>query len=216
MRVCQTKKDLTGFRFPNSHTDEEDTRGRKGLNMRHRHILTAVAVFFLILVTAMPATEAYILIGDVLNTAGGRASSVSYQLGYSVGQTVVGLSQGETYSEWAGFWGGTSWGQATLTPRESRTAMPQNFLLHQNYPNPFNPRTHISYRLPEACRVFLYIYNVKGQLVNRLLDQYQMSGEHTITWDGRDGSGIPVASGVYFYRLTAGSFQSVRKMLLLK
>ena len=184
--------------------------------MRHRHILSAVAFFFLILATDIPATGSYVLIKDILSTAGGRASSDSYRLGYSIGQTVAGFSQGENRAEWAGFWGGTSWRQATFAPHDNRAARPQNYLLHQNYPNPFNPRTHISYQLPEPCRVSLCIYNVKGQLVTRLLDQYQMSGEHTIIWDGRDGCGIPVSSGVYFYRLTAGSFQSVRKMLFLK
>lgn len=175
-----------------------------------------LAILLLSLATGAPAAGDYVLIKDVLGTTGGRAMSNNYSLGYSVGQTVTGTSQGGSHAEWAGFWGSISWGQATFSRHDQPAAQPQKYLLHQNYPNPFNPRTHISYRLPEAEQVSLCIYNVRGQLVKRLVDQYQLSGEHAVIWDGRDGCGIPVASGVYFYRLTAGSFRAVRKMLLLK
>jgi len=184
--------------------------------MRNGKVLSALAVFLLSLAMSAPAMSDYILTKDVLTSAGGQVSSASYLLGYSVGQTVAGFSQGESHAEWAGFWGGGSWGQATSAPEEIRAVRPQEYLLHQNYPNPFNPRTHITYQLPQAGQVSLCIYNVRGQLVIRLMDQYQLSGEHSATWDGRDGYGIPVASGIYFCHLTAGPFQAVRKMLFLK
>ena len=185
--------------------------------MRKGTVLSILAVFLFSLAMGGPAMSEYVLIRDVLNTSGGQASSASYLLGYSVGQATVGFSQGESHAEWAGFWGGSSWGQTTLAPQhESITATPQKYLLHQNYPNPFNPRTHITYQLPQAGQVSLCIYNVRGQLVNRLMDQHQSSGEHSATWDGRDGYGAPVASGIYFCHMTAGPFHAVRKMLLLK
>jgi hypothetical protein len=184
--------------------------------MINTKVLPAVAIVLLSLTMAATATGNYILLKDILATAGGRASSDSYLLGYSVGQTAVGYCQGHSHVEWAGFWGGLPWGPATFVPQQTPQIGPQKYMLHQNYPNPFNPQTHISYQLSQAGQVSLCIYNIKGQLVKRLLDQYQQSGEHSITWDGRDAYGIPVASGVYFYRLSAGRFQEVRKMLLLK
>jgi hypothetical protein len=174
------------------------------------------ATCLMILAMTAPAAGKYVLIKDVWSTAGGQVSSASYLLGYSLGQTITGLSQGEDHTEWAGFWGNTSWGQATLASQDRPAARPQRYLLHQNYPNPFNPETHIVYQVPEAGMVSLCIYNVRGQLVRRLEDRYQRSGEHAVTWDGRDGYGIAAASGVYFYSLTAGSFRATRKMLLLK
>jgi hypothetical protein len=192
------------------------TAKKQGRNMKNKTWLLVVAFLCLNLTMAASASGEYVLIRDVLATAGGQASSASYLLDYSVGQTIVGASQGCSHTEWAGFWGGSPSGQPTFAAEEMQVTVPSKYLLHQNYPNPFNPQTHIAYRLPEANHVSLSIYNVRGQLVNRLVDQYQLPGEHEAIWNGQDVYGTPVASGVYFYRLTAGSFQQVRKMLLLK
>jgi hypothetical protein len=88
--------------------------------------------------------------------------------------------------------------------------------LSQNVPNPFNPTTTIRFSLPASERVGLAIYSADGRLVRMLVDGVQPRGTHDITWDGRDGAGNPVGSGVYFYRLTAGKFTDSRKMVLLK
>jgi len=88
--------------------------------------------------------------------------------------------------------------------------------LAQNYPNPFNPETDISYNLPQGCHVKLSVFNIMGQKVRTLVDEYQTAGHKTVQWDGRDHIGEEVASGVYFYRLQAGEYSQVRKMLMLK
>jgi hypothetical protein len=88
--------------------------------------------------------------------------------------------------------------------------------LHKNYPNPFNPTTTINYSLKENVKVSLKIYNIKGQLVKTLVNDIKPAGEHSIIWDGRDYNGNRVSSGIYFYKLKAGDFQKVRKMILLK
>ncbi len=90
-------------------------------------------------------------------------------------------------------------------------AAPKDYALFQNYPNPFNPATTIHYTLPEAGRVRLTVYNALGQQVARLVDLRQEAGAYSVTWDARD-----FASGVYYYRLEAGSFREVRKLVLLK
>jgi len=89
--------------------------------------------------------------------------------------------------------------------------LPTEFALSQNYPNPFNPTTLIKYELPLDCQVRLDIYNVVGQRVATLVDGEQSPGYKTATWNAQH-----LASGVYFYKLTAGDFTSIRKMLLLK
>ncbi len=96
-------------------------------------------------------------------------------------------------------------------------ALPQHFALQQNYPNPFNPVTAISYQLSAVSQVQLAIYNVIGQKVKTLVNERKAAGSYTVTWDGRDDTGEPVASGVYVYRLKAkGGFVAARKMILLR
>ncbi|MEW6049465.1 MAG: FlgD immunoglobulin-like domain containing protein [Candidatus Zixiibacteriota bacterium] len=96
------------------------------------------------------------------------------------------------------------------------SGLPQNFDLKQNYPNPFNPSTEISFDLPVASKVELTVYNVLGQQVRTLVNEEMTAGSHVATWDGRATDGNQVASGVYFYRISAERFEMTKKMLLLK
>ena len=94
---------------------------------------------------------------------------------------------------------------------------PVTYQLNQNYPNPFNPSTIISYQVPnDGEQVRLEIYNLNGQLVRVLLDKEEAAGEYQITWDGRSDNGSRVATGMYLYRIKAGSFVSVKKMIMVK
>lgn len=85
-----------------------------------------------------------------------------------------------------------------------------------NYPNPFNPSTTISYSLPENSSVRVDIYNIKGQLVKTLVNQTMLAGTHSVTWDGKDGQGRSVSSGVYFCRMSLPNKVLTNKMLLMK
>lgn len=88
--------------------------------------------------------------------------------------------------------------------------------LRQNYPNPFNPYTTISYDLSSLNHVLLAIFDVHGRVVRKLIDAVQPAGRHALIWDGADGGGRPLASGVYFFRLqSAGQLES-RRMVLLR
>jgi hypothetical protein len=108
-------------------------------------------------------------------------------------------------------------GDSVLTGVDSdEGGVPQSYRLLQNYPNPFNPNTTIRYELPQQSKVHLAVYNIRGQLVRVLFDGSRPLGPHEVTWDGKDASGTLVASGVYFYRLTAGTFVQTKKMVLLK
>lgn len=94
--------------------------------------------------------------------------------------------------------------------------LPYHFYLDRNHPNPFNPSTEIPYGLRQSCRVELTIYNLLGQEVRTLVNSDQAAGNYRVTWDGRNRHGHSVSSGVFLYRLTAGSFTAVRKMILIK
>ena len=94
--------------------------------------------------------------------------------------------------------------------------IPKEYALSQNYPNPFNPITKMNYQLPKRSRVIISIYNIIGQEVRTLLNEDQDYGVHSITWNGVDQYGKAMATGVYFARMSTGSFSQTKKMLLLK
>jgi hypothetical protein len=93
--------------------------------------------------------------------------------------------------------------------------VPQEFALMQNYPNPFNPSTKIQYSLEKAAQVTLKIYNVLGNEVATLVNDRQEAGNYTVPFNSNKGT-RGLSSGVYFYRLEAGSFVSTRKLVLIK
>ncbi len=95
-------------------------------------------------------------------------------------------------------------------------AVPTQYSLHQNYPNPFNPVTDIMFDIPNAGPVELVIYNLMGQKVRTLVKGDISIGYHSIRWNGLGDNGTPVATGMYFYQITAGNFHATKKMVLLK
>jgi len=93
-----------------------------------------------------------------------------------------------------------------------------DIILHHNKPNPFNPVTTISYSIPagQSRHVTLSVYDIRGSLVSKLVDRHQSTGYYTALWNGTDDTGNTVSSGVYIYKLQAGSFTKVRKMMLVR
>jgi hypothetical protein len=89
--------------------------------------------------------------------------------------------------------------------------IPNDYVLYNNYPNPFNAVTTIDYQLPVDCKVKLVIYNLLGQKVETLIDGYLEAGRYSVTWDAS-----AAASGIYFYKLSAGGKVFTRRMTLLK
>jgi len=98
-----------------------------------------------------------------------------------------------------------------VTRIEEELSLPQSFNLSQNYPNPFNPSTKIKFAVPKESNVNLSIYNVLGELVSKLVNEEKSSGIYEVEWNA-----IELASGIYFYRLQAGSFVETKKMVLMK
>ena len=98
-----------------------------------------------------------------------------------------------------------------ITAVKDVTLLPSEFSLSQNYPNPFNPTTTISYDIPKKSFVSLKVYDVLGRVIKTLVHQEQSAGNYRVTFNADN-----LASGVYFYRLIAGNFVRIRKMMLLK
>lgn len=93
---------------------------------------------------------------------------------------------------------------------------PSAYALNQNYPNPFNPSTTIRFQLPQEQKVKLQIFDITGALVKTLLQEAISAGTKEVVWDGTNQTGVKVASGMYLYRLEAGSFVATKKLVLLK
>ncbi|NQT27677.1 T9SS type A sorting domain-containing protein [candidate division KSB1 bacterium] len=106
-------------------------------------------------------------------------------------------------------------------PRETRVKKethvhPGHYSLYQNFPNPFNPTTEIKFSLPAPADINLSIYNVQGQLVQTLLNEYISQGQYIAQWDGTNLEGNSVPSGIYFYKLKTPETQLTNRMVLLK
>ena len=157
----------------------------------------------------------------------GFASPEMYSNLTSAQQVVNGLQPSASY-----FWrvtskdgnGNLSWYSNTgvfktasqLTGFDEDNITPENFSLEQNYPNPFNPATVINFTLPEQKFVTLRIFDMLGREVRTLISGSIEKGHYSVTWDGRNSSGLSVTSGAYIYRISAGDYISSRKMLLLR
>jgi len=106
--------------------------------------------------------------------------------------------------------------QLTEVEDDESSGLPSQYALSQNYPNPFNPGTTIEFDLARRSDVCVEVINVLGERVRNLVETSLPAGVHTVEWDGKNDNGHSVATGVYFYRITAGDFTETKKMLLLK
>jgi hypothetical protein len=109
---------------------------------------------------------------------------------------------------WTYTWNGNKWEVTGVTDRNQTV---NSYKLEQNYPNPFNPSTSIRYSIVQPGKVVLKVYDILGREITTLINQYQVVGNYTVNFDASK-----LASGVYFYRIESGAFQSVKKMMLLK
>jgi hypothetical protein len=101
--------------------------------------------------------------------------------------------------------------QTTLTAINGELSKATDFSLEQNYPNPFNPTTTITFYLPKSSMVTLKVYNIMGEEITTLVSETYAAGKHEYKWDATN-----MPSGLYFYRIKAGSFTDLKKMILMK
>ena len=88
--------------------------------------------------------------------------------------------------------------------------------LEGNFPNPFNPVTTIKFALSASEHVSLAVYDISGRMVKELVNDRMIAGDHEVIWDGKNNSGTKAASGVYFYKMSAGDYSATDKMVMLK
>ena len=113
---------------------------------------------------------------------------------------------------WVGCTSGTIYGYSAPDEiKNNITSSTTNYILEQNYPNPFNPITVISYSLLVNTHVLLKVFDVIGQEIATLVDEFQNAGNHKVLFSNNRLSG-----GIYFYKIFAGDFIDVKKMILLK
>ena len=108
-------------------------------------------------------------------------------------------------------WRGLSGSGAVMDKADQLAAAPQLYQLLQNHPNPFNPRTTIEFSLPTSERVLLRVFDLRGRQVDLLADGVFAAGRHEVVWAPQG-----IASGVYYYKLQAGSYEETRRMTLMK
>ena len=94
--------------------------------------------------------------------------------------------------------------------------IPIEYALYQNYPNPFNPATTIQYSISHSGTISLEIFNLLGQKIKTIVNEFQPIGTYSIRWDGKSDDNKITASGIYYYRLRANEFISTKKMLFIK
>ena len=153
--------------------------------------------------------------GEILRTTDGGITWVQQLSDYTAGLHSVALPNSKT-----GFavgadgtilrtkTGGVTLIDESLNPNRN---ISNYFDLQQNYPNPFNPVTKINYQLPMTSDVELIVYNLLGQRVTILVSENQLAGSYQFEWDATG-----FASGIYYYRIEAGNFQDVKKMIIIK
>ena len=174
---------------------------------------TGALLVFMLIFGSLPLRAQFVNSHSVFGSGGTTSSNAAYTLQSTVGQTFTGTVQNSALTMSAGFWhvAGTTTVPTSIERDNDAEQLPLEFMLHQNYPNPFNPTTNIRFDLPEESPVTIDVYTITGQLVMRLINETRPAGTHTATFDaGR------LTSGVYLYRLQAGTFSSTGKMMLLK
>ncbi len=148
-------------------------------------------------------------ISGVFSTVGDKSTNSTHYLSFTIGESLIGFSNNSSTKSYTGFW--HTYNESLTTNVEDQLSIPTEYKLEQNYPNPFNPSTTIKFSLPEKSMVTLKIYNIVGEEVATLINKERDSGIHSADFDASR-----LSSGAYFYKIQAGSFNQVKKMLLLK
>lgn len=169
------------------------------------------ALFILVLMTAAYVCHAQYRSLDLSFHSGARSGNGAFVLYQSVGEPFGGTSSSSLYIVRHGFLSAVQTMGTTDVHAKPGTGQPAAYTLSHNYPNPFNPSTTISYSLPERSRVTLMVFNTLGQQVAILRDDVRDAGDHEVVFDA---SALP--SGVYLYRMCAGTYVETKKLLLLK
>ena len=174
--------------------------------MKNKIIGAAVMIVFLIS-TAFPQ---YQISNSVISGGGVTTSNTNYIFNNTVGEPFIGKSVSPANQHQMGFW--YVYQQQTITAVEDEeNTIPTVFKLEQNYPNPFNPSTTIKFAVPERSSVLIKVYDITGSEVATIINEEMEAG-----WYEKSFNPKALSSGVYLYRMQAGNYVNIKKMLLIK
>lgn len=178
-----------------------------------RHIFRVFIIIAFSLICSRYASAQYLIPHSVIGSGGVTISNSVYSINGTLGQSVTGVTSSSSHNSYSGFWYLES---SSITSIKDKTKIPLSFELMQNYPNPFNPSTMIRYtigtsQLSAVNHVTLKVYDILGREVAALVNEKQSAGSYSVAFDASR-----LASGVYLYRLVAGSFVSVKKLVVMK
>jgi hypothetical protein len=174
--------------------------------MKNKIISIATMLVFFI----STAFSQYQISNSVIGAGGKKTANTLYTFNSTVGESFTGKFVNTINQHQTGFW--YVYQQQTITAVEDElTTIPTVFKLEQNYPNPFNPSTIIKFAIPERSNVLIKIYDITGSEIATLVDEEMNAG-----WYKKDFNANSLASGVYLYRMQAGAYVSIKKMLLMK
>ena len=159
------------------------------------------------------AAQSYSIVNGVFGNGGSTGPGGPYQVFGTLGQPLVGKVSNASYTLESGVGHvvyGIRWTNVKVD-MEYASSLPRDYRLDQNYPNPFNPSTTIRFALPKQVPVTLVLYNLLGQTVSTLVEGNLPAGEYQIVLNATD-----LRSGLYLYRLRAGTFTQSRKLVVLK
>jgi len=169
-------------------------------------------IFFILCVFAVscvvtPQVKAqYSIANSVFGNGYTPQANSSYQLKGTLGQAI---SQKEIIIN-------QTVSKLILTGFNNSSLVPTRYELSQNYPNPFNPETSISYDVPKTSFITIEVFNLLGQKLRTLVNEKKNPGTYQILWNGLDDQGQAVSSGVYLYKMQAGDFAAMKKMVLVR
>ena len=167
-------------------------------------------IFFLVSLRSLVSAQNTTVRWSAFDMGFGIVNGPTSQVKSITGEPVAGVAKGTSYVVSSGFLADTVV-QSPLTSIAQNQTAPSVYSLKQNYPNPFNPSTTIAFDLPSAAHVRLRIFDLLGREVASLVNEERTAGRHRAEWNASKFS-----SGIYFYRIEAGGFVAVRKLVLLK
>ena len=179
--------------------------------MQKQKIFIFITSVFILTIFISPLKAQFKLERSVFGSGGGMNTSDNNSLIGTFGQTFIGVSENTVNEVYSGFW----YVNQTLVGISDGQVIPKKFEIFQNYPNPFNPTTTIKYSVPIGVNshspLQLKVYDILGREIAALVNETKAPGNYEINFNASN-----LASGVYFYRLQAGSFIQVKKMILMK
>ena len=170
-------------------------------------LLSACLAIGTVLSLVPPAAAQIESARSVVGCGAGGGGGANHVIKGTVGQAAIGVVSGPQWLHKIGFWASPP----TSTGLEDLPPLPATYDLMQNHPNPFNPTTTIRFGVPDAARVTIRLYDIRGRVLETLVDEEQAPGWHDFVLRAES-----MPSGVYFYGMEAGDYREVRKLVLLK